>query len=165
MGEGTNRVSAGRTDGEPRKTDGEPRKMAREIESEITEVRSRLDRGLAELDRRRHELTDVRLQVRRHPMVAVVAGATVLAIVGGVAYAIYASRQRQKPLSKAARLREAISRMVDDPKKVAKSQPTVPEKILAAAGTAAATMLTKKLLERAFSAMTEQPEGTRAHAR
>ena len=155
MGEGTNRVSAGRTD-------GEPRKMTREIESEITEVRTRLDRGLAELDRRRHELTDVRLRVRRHPMVAVAAGATVLLLIGGVAYAIYASRQRQKPLPKAARLREALSRMVENPKKVAKSDLTVPEKILAAAGTAAATMLTKKLLERAFSAMTERPDLTRS---
>jgi len=154
MGEGTNRVSAGRTD-------GEPRKMTREIESEITEVRTRLDRGLAELDRRRHELTDVRLRVRRHPMVAVAAGATVLLLIGGVAYAIYASRQRQKPLPKAARLREALSRALDNPKKVAKSEPTVPEKILAAVGTVAATMLTKKLLERAFNTVGRQPEPSR----
>ena len=154
MGEGTNRVSVGRTN-------GEPRKVARELESEITEVRSRLDRGLAELDRRRHELTDVRLQVRRHPMVAVAAGATVLVLIGGVAYAIYASRQRQKPLPKAARLREALSRALDNPKKVAKSEPTVPEKILAAVGTVAATMLTKKLLERAFNTVGRQPEPSR----
>ena len=156
MGEGTNRVGAGRTN-------GEPRKVAREIESEIVEVRSRLDRQLAELDRRRHELTDVRLQVRRHPMIAVGAGVTVLALVGGVAYAIYASRQRQKPLSKAARFREALSRMTDKPEKVAKSQPTVQEKILAAIGTAAATMLTKKLLERAFDTLGQEPEPSRAH--
>jgi hypothetical protein len=155
MGEGTNRVNAGRTN-------GEPRKVAREIESEIQEARSRLDHGLAELDRRRHELTDVRLQVRRHPMVAVGAGVTVVLIIGGVAYAVWASRQRQKPLSKAARLREAISRMVDEPKKVAKSEPTVPEKILAAVGTAAATMLTKKLLERAFNSVGKEHENLRS---
>lgn len=155
MGEGTNRVNAGRSD-------GEPRKVAREIESEILEVRSRLDRQLAELDRRRHELTDVRLQVRRHPMVAAVAGITVLAVLGGVAYAVWAARQRQKPLSKAQRLREAISRMVDKPHKVAKSEPTVPEKVLAAVGTAAATMLTKKLLERAFDTLGQEREPSRA---
>jgi hypothetical protein len=155
MGEGTNRVSAERTD-------REPRKAAREIESEILDVRSRLDKELAELDRRRHELTDVRLQVRRHPMVAVVAGVTVLAVVGGVAYAVWAARQRQKPLSKAGRLREAISRMVDKPHKVAKSEPTVPKKILAAIGTAAATMLTKKLLERAFDTLGQEHEPSRS---
>ena len=155
MGEGTNRVS---TD---QRTDAEPRKP-REIESEITEVRSRLDRSLAELDRRRHELTDVRLQVKRHPMVAVAAGVTVVAILGGIGYAIWAARQRQKPIPKARRLREALSRMIEDPHKVAKSEPGVPEKILAAAGTAAATILTKKLLERAFNTVGQQREPARA---
>ncbi len=143
MGEGTDRVNGERAN-------REPRKMARELETEITEIRSRLDRSLAELDRRRHELTDVRLQVRRHPMVAVAAGVTVLALVGGVAYAVWASRQRNKPVSKARRLKHALSRMIDQPQKVAKAEPTVPEKILAAAGTAAATMLVKKMMERAF---------------
>jgi len=143
MGEGTDRVNGERAN-------GEPRKVARELETEITEIRSRLDRSLAELDRRRHELTDVRLQVRRHPMVAVAAGVTVLALVGGVAYAVWASRQRNKPVSKVRRLKHALSRMIDQPQKVAKPEPTVPEKILAAAGTAAATMLVKKMMERAF---------------
>jgi hypothetical protein len=151
MGEGTDRVNGQRAN-------GEPRKMARELETEITEVRTRLDRSLAELDRRRHELTDVRLQVRRHPMVAVAAGVTVLALVGGVAYAVWVARQRNKPVSKARRLRHALSRMIDEPHKVAKSEPTVPEKILAAAGTAAATILVKKMMERAFEGIgREQP--------
>ncbi len=148
MGEGTGRVSQ-------RRANGEPRKAARELETEITEIRSRLDRSLAELDRRRHELTDVRLQVARHPMVAAAAGATLLAIVGGVAYAVWASRQRNKPISKARRLKHALSRMIDEPHKVAKSEPTVPEKILAAAGTAAASILVKKLMERAFTLSSE----------
>jgi len=149
MGEGTDRVN-----GQP--ANGEPRKMARELETEITDIRTRLDRSLAELDRRRHELTDVRLQVTRHPMVAVAAGVTVLALVGGVAYAVWAARQRNRPLSKARRLRHALSRMIEEPQKVAKSEPTVPEKILAAAGTAAASILVKKLMERAFDAAGQQ---------
>ena len=120
------------------------------LETEITEIRSRLDRSLAELDRRRHELTDVRLQVKRHPVVTAAAGVALLAIVGGVAYAVWAARQRNKPMSKARRLKHALSRMIDEPHKVAKSEPTVPEKILAAAGTAAATILVKKAMERAF---------------
>jgi len=143
MGEGTDRVNHGHAK-------EAPRKAARELETEITEIRSRLDRSLAELDRRRHELTDVRLQVKRHPMAAVAAGATLLAIVGGVAYAVWAARQRNKPMSKARRLKHALSRMIDEPHKVAKSEPTVPEKILAAAGTVAATMIVKKMMERAF---------------
>jgi len=148
MGEGTGRVNQGRAN-------GEPRKAARELETEITEIRSRLDRSLAELDRRRHELTDVRLQVKRHPMAAVAAGAVVLALAGGVAYAVWASRQRNKPISKVRRLKHALSRMIDEPHKMAKSEPTVPEKILAAAGTAAATILVKKVMERAFTLSSE----------
>jgi hypothetical protein len=148
MGEGTGRVN-GTQAGQ------EPRKAARELETEITEIRSRLDRSLAELDRRRHELTDVRLQVKRHPMVTVAAGVTVLALFGGVAYAVWASRQRNKPMSKARRLKHALARMIDEPHKVAKSEPTVPEKVLAAAGTAAATILVKKLMERAFTLSNE----------
>jgi hypothetical protein len=144
MGEGTGRVNQ-------RHGNGEPRKAARELETEITEIRSRLGRSLAELDRRRHELTDVRLQIERHPMAAVAAGAVVLALAGGVAYAVWASRQRNRPISKARRLKHALSRMIEEPHKVAKSEPSVPEKILAAAGTAAATILVKKLMERAFT--------------
>jgi hypothetical protein len=145
MGEGTDRVNGERAN-------GEPRKVARELETEITDIRTRLDRSLAELDKRRHELTDVRLQVKRHPMVAVAAGVTVLALLGGVAYAVWAARERNKPVSKARRLKHALGRMMDEPHKVAKSEPTVPEKILAAAGTAAATIIVKKLMERAFDA-------------
>ena len=148
MGEGANRVN-------PR-ANGEPRKMARELEGEITEIRSRLDHSLAELDRRRHELTDVKLQVRRHPGVVIAAGATVLALLGGMAYAIYLSRQRHKPVSKARRLRHAFARMVDEPEKVAKSLPSVVEKVVAAVGATAATMLTKKLLERALDGLGQQ---------
>ena len=155
MGEGTDRVNGQRTD-------GEPRKMARELETEITEIRTRLDRSLAELDRRRHELTDVRLQVRRHPMVTAVAGLTLLALLGGVAYSVWAARQRNKPVSKARRLKHALSRMIDEPHKVAKSEPTVPEKILAAAGTAAATILVKKMMERAFDTAGRQRPANRA---
>ena len=155
MGEGTDRVNGERAN-------GEPRKVARELETEITEIRTRLDRSLAELDKRRHEMTDVKLQVRRHPMVAVAAGVTVLALLGGVAYAVYAARERNKPVSKARRLKHAIGRMMDEPEKVAKAEPTVGKKILAAAGTAAATMIVKKLMERAFDAAGRE---TRAPAR
>jgi hypothetical protein len=129
-----------------------PRKAARALESEITEIRSRLDVSLAELDRRRHELSDVRLQVRRHPRAVAVAGVVALGLLGGIAYAIYAARQRNKPISKAKRLRRAIARMIDRPEQVAKgTDPTVSEKILGALGATAATMLTRKLIEEAFN--------------
>jgi len=135
MGEGADRVNNG----------------THHIEGEIAEIRGRLDQSLAELDRRRHEATDVKLQIRRHPGAVAVAGGVVLLLLGGVAYAIWAAQKRERPVNKAKRLKLALSRMIDDPQKVAKAEPTVPEKILAAAGTAAATILTKKIIERAMN--------------
>jgi hypothetical protein len=135
MGEGADRVNNG----------------THHIEGEIAEIRGRLDQSLAELDRRRHEATDVKLQIRRHPGAVAVAGGVVLLLLGGVAYAIWAARKRERPVNKAKRLKLALSRMIDEPQKVAKAEPTVPEKILAAAGTAAATFLTKKIIEKAMN--------------
>jgi hypothetical protein len=149
MGEGADGVN-----GQTSMTNGHD---SQQIEGEISEIRGRLDESLAELDRRRHEATDIKLQIRRHPGAAAVAGGVVLLLLGGVAYAIWAARQREKPMSKAKRLKLAVSRMIDEPQKVAKAEPTVSEKILAAAGTAAATLLTKKLIERAVNAAGRKP--------
>jgi hypothetical protein len=73
----------------------------------------------------------VKLQARRHPAAVAVAGVVVLGLLGGVAYAIYAARQRNKPVSKARRLRRALAQLTDRPEEVARrTEPTVPEKIL-----------------------------------
>ena len=127
----------------------------REIERDIEHARVRLDRSLAELDRRRHELTDVRLQMRKHPAVFIGAGAVVLLMLGGVGFVIYRSRKREELPQKAKRLRIAIGRAVDEPQKVARSQPPVWEKILAAVGTTIAVNLTKKMVERTWNQTVE----------
>lgn len=145
MGEGTARVN-GNGAAEP--------KAPREIEREIEHLRTRLDRSLAELDRRRHELTDVRLQMRKHPRVFIGAGAAVALVVGGMAFAIWRSRKREELPQKAKRLRIAIGRAVDDPKKVARGEAPVWEKIVGAVGTTIAVSLTKKMLERAWNSTT-----------
>jgi hypothetical protein len=123
----------------------------REIEREIDHLRTRLDRSLAELDRRRHELMDVRLQMRKHPAVFIGAGAVVALMLGGVAFAIYRSRKREQLPQKAHRLRIALGRAVDNPKKVARGEAPVWEKIAAAVGTTITVNLTKKMLERAWN--------------
>ncbi|TMB32014.1 MAG: hypothetical protein E6J61_08340 [Deltaproteobacteria bacterium] len=128
-----------------------PENGPHELEGEISEIRGRLDHSLAELDRRRHEATDIKLQIRRHPGAVAAAGGVVLLLLGGVAYAIWAAHRREQPMNKVKRLRLAVSRMIDEPQKVAKAEPTVPEKILAAASTVAATMITRKLIERAMN--------------
>jgi len=127
----------------------EPRKP-REIERDIEHLRTRLDRSLAELDRRRHELTDIRLQMRKHPAVFIGAGAAVVLLLGGVGFAIYRSRKREQMPEKAKRLRIAIGRAVDEPHKVARGEAPVWEKILAAVGTTIAVNVTKKIIERTW---------------
>ena len=119
MGEGTVRIAV---------------KPPRQIEREIGMLRTRLDRSLAELDRRRHELANVRVQLRRHPVVLAGAGGLVLLLVGGVAFTVWRAHEREQP---------------DDPEKVARP---VWEKLLAAVGITIAVSLTRKLLDRLIRA-------------
>jgi hypothetical protein len=123
----------------------------REIEAEIEHLRTRLDRSLSELDRRRHELMDVKLQLRRHPEALVVAGGVALLLFGGVAYSIYRARQRDEPFRQARRFRIAVGREVDNPQRVARREPGIGEKILGAVATTIAVALTKKLIERTIN--------------
>jgi hypothetical protein len=126
-------------------------KPPREIEREIEHLRTRLDRSLAELDRRRHELTDVKLQMRKHPQVFIGAGAAVALLLGGIGFAVWRSRKREELPNKARRIRIAFGRASDEPEKVARGEAPAWEKILAAVGTTIAVSVTKKLLERAWS--------------
>jgi hypothetical protein len=123
----------------------------REIERDIEHFRTRLDGSLAELDRRRHELMDVRLQMRRHPAVFAGAGVVVMLILGGVGYAIYRSRKRDELPRKTRRLRIAVGRAVDKPEKVARGEAPIWEKMVAAAGVTIATSLAAKLVERTWN--------------
>jgi hypothetical protein len=128
----------------------EEARSPREIERDIEHLRTRLDRSLAELDRRRHELTDIKLQMRKHPAVFIGAGAVVVLALGGIGFAIYRSRKREEMPQKAKRLRIAIGRAVDEPHKVARGEAPVWEKIVAAIGTTIAVNLTKKIIERTW---------------
>jgi hypothetical protein len=122
------------------------------IEGRIGLLRQELGDLVAELDRRRHEATDIRLQVKRHPMIAGAAAVTVAAAIGGiVAFAVWNARRRERPIEKARRARRAMQRLMDDPEHLAR-EPSIMEKVLAAAGTAAASLLVKRVLDRTMPA-------------
>ena len=152
MGEGTSRLNNG--NGTAKGPAGEPRAPS-EIEHDIEHLRTRLDHSLAELDRRRHELTDIRLQMRKHPAVFIGAGAVVALMLGGVGFAIWRSHKREQIPQKARRLRIAFGRAVDKPEKVARGDAPVWEKVLGAVGTTIAVSLTKKLIERTWNQTVE----------
>jgi hypothetical protein len=130
---------------------GTPGVEPRALEKDIEHLRTRLDRSLAELDRRRHELTDLRLQVRKHPRVVAGAAGLVVVLLGGVAFTAWRAHEKQKPAAKARGFRIAIGRAVDKPEKIARGEAPTWKKILAAVSTTLAVSLTKKLLDRAWN--------------
>ena len=146
MGERTSRLTDGNGKAEPR--------PPREIEREIESLRTRLDRSLAELDRRRHELTDIRLQMRKHPAVFIGAGVAVALMLGGVGFAIYRSRKHEDLPQKTKRLRIAGRRALDRAK-VVRAEPPVWQKMAAAVGTTIAVRLAKKMVERSWNQTVE----------
>ena len=129
-----------------------PREATRQLEGDIAALRKELGTLVSELDRRRHELVDVKLQLRRHAGGAVLTGVALVAAATGIVWLkVWQAQRRRHPLAKAGRLGEAVSRMIARPERVA-AEPTVPGKILTAAATAAVAALVKRGLEWMFHA-------------
>jgi hypothetical protein len=127
-----------------------PRENSRLLEGEIAVLRDELTGLVAELDRRRHELTDYKLQARRHVVGITLTGAGLLASAAGFVWlSVWRSRRRSQATARMGRLREAVSRMVDRPDRVA-SGPGIPARILTAAANAAVATAIKKVLERSL---------------
>ena len=96
------------------------KRIAPRLQGEVRQLRRQLDETLAELDLRRRELTNWRLQVRRHWRALAACGAVAA---GTVAWLVYRHRERERPLGKVRRLRRALARMIDNPDAVARSSP------------------------------------------
>jgi len=132
-----------------------PRETALELGEEIAAVRQDLDMLLAEADRRRHEVMDVRLQLRRHTATAALTGMVTL---GGVAAIVRLGvrwrRQRKRLSARAGRLRQAVSRMVDQPHRVA-VEPTFLGRIVTAIVISAAASLVNSLVKTAVEQLLE----------
>ncbi len=110
MGEAADRV----------KKDGSPEHAVRRVSGEIDALRNDLGNLVAELDRRRHEMFDLGLQARRHPVAIAVAAATAALVAGGlIAVAIRARRRRRSPAARAREARRALARLLDHPQRVA----------------------------------------------
>jgi len=135
-----------RTNSHPR--GASPRESSRQIEGEIALLREELGGLVAELDRRRHELMDIKLQARRHALGAALTGVGLLASAAGFVWlGAWRARRRRTVTARLGRLREAVSRMVERPERVA-TERGIPAKILATAASAAAATAIKKVLER-----------------
>jgi hypothetical protein len=125
-----------------------------ELEREVEDIRDNITGIVGELDRRRHDLLDWRLQLRKHgPVLVAVTAGWVLAF--GMTMAVGAARRRKRnrPLEKARRLRQALSRMVAHPELVAQPQPGIGRKVLAAAVSATVGALAKTLIQELASSL------------
>jgi hypothetical protein len=129
---------------------GSGNEKAEALQQDIDRLRGELANTVGELDRRRHDLLDVRAQLRRHPLpIALVAVALLAVAGGGIALGVMQRRRKQRLGARLERLQEALGRMVAKPNRVATDQ-GVGRKIVAAAGAAAASLTAKKLVGRAF---------------
>ena len=138
--------------------DGSSSEHAEALQRDIERIRDDLANTVGELDRRRHELFDVRGQLRRHPVPIVLVGAALLALAaGGIALAMSRRHRRQRLPARLERLREALQRMVAKPNRVA-TNPGVGRRIVAAAGGAAASLAAKKLVAKVFREQASKQE-------
>jgi hypothetical protein len=113
------------------------------VSSEIEALRGDLGSIISELDRRRHELFDIRLQMRRHPVVVVAAVGTAALLLGSLVAVMVRDRQRRKqPATRAREARRALARLLDHPHRVA-AEPSMAAKIATAAGTAAGSVVAR----------------------
>lgn len=139
---------------------GSSDEKAEALQRDIDRIRSEVANTVGELDRRRHDLLDVRGQLRRHPLpIALVAAALLGVAAGGIALGVMHQRRRQRLGARLERLQEALGRMVAKPNRVATDQ-GVGRKIVAAAGAAAASLTAKKLVARAFRDQPKQSPAT-----
>jgi hypothetical protein len=138
-----------------------------QLEVEITSLRDELGALVGELDYRRHELLDVKLQLRRHAWKVATAGLGLAAGIAGVAWlGVSRARRRRTLMSKAFRLREGVGRMINRPERVA-TDPTMAEKVFTVAASAVLAAVARKAVEviaRRATGWDSGPSARRAHS-
>jgi len=127
MGEGTNGV-----------TGADERVAAEELEQRVALIREHMTDVVSELDYRRHELFDVKGQLKKHAgLVAAIGGGVLLLTGGAIGWSVYKSRKAKA---------EARKRTLFGPRIVKVSQyESIWHKIASAAAGVLATMAAKAL--------------------
>jgi hypothetical protein len=124
--------------------------QAEALQNDIDRTRGNLDVMLNELDRRRRRLFNLPEQLSRHAIALAIIGVGLLgAVTGSWALAVRRRRRRDTIGARITRLRQAVARMVDAPERVARS-PSPSAKIATAGATALASVVAKRLAERAL---------------
>jgi hypothetical protein len=120
-----------------------------ELERDVEDIRDNMTGLVTELDRRRHEVLDWRKQLRRNARPLAIATLGLVVLLGGMAgLSVWRRRRRNRPLAKARRLRDALSRMIEHPELVAQPRPSIANKALGAAVSSVAGVVAKSVTER-----------------
>ena len=123
-----------------------------ELEHEVEEIRENMTEIVGELDRRRHEVFDLGSQLRKNAAPLAVAGLGIVLIsAGATTLSVRRRRRRNRPLAKARRFGEALSRMIAHPELVAQPRPSIGKRAFGAVVTAVAGTLAKTFTERLTS--------------
>jgi hypothetical protein len=127
-----------------------PREVARRLDRDIDAVRDELSGLVSELKRRGRDALDVKLQLKRHgPEIALAAAGVVAAAVATAWLGAHRTRRRDRLPARAGRLRQAVSRMIDRPERVAVDpRPSVIAQIATAAATSVVVAITKRAVNR-----------------
>ncbi|HET6439769.1 MAG TPA: hypothetical protein VFG59_17010 [Anaeromyxobacter sp.] len=132
--------------------DGSPDEVGR-VSGEIDLLRREVGSLVTELDRRRHEMLDLRLQARRHPLVVLFAGTAAALVLAGLLSSTLRGRSRRKrPGARARETRRALGRLLEHPQRVAE-EPRVATRIATAAGVAAGSAVARHLARRVMARM------------
>ena len=124
-------------------------KRPEELQREIETIRENIGGLVSEIDHRRHDLFNVGSKLRKHGMSLAIGGVALISVAaGGLLLARHRARVRQSLPARAARIKAALVRVVDHPERQAPPPQSIGLKILAAAGTAAASILVRRLLQR-----------------
>jgi hypothetical protein len=122
------------------------RETARRLDGEIARSREELSALTAELDRRRHEILDVRGQVKRHALGASMTGAALTGAAFAVRWlAVQHVRRRARLTARAGRLGAAVTRIIETPERVATGM-TIWRKVIAAVATAVSVTAARALI-------------------
>jgi hypothetical protein len=129
------------------------------LEQQIDSIRRNLTGIVRELDHRRHDLTDVKMQIDKHKPELLAAAGSVVVVAGVVgAVAFFVSRRSKKLGVRATHMRKAIGRILEDPNRLARKEPSIWKKLATGLIAAALGAAVKKVTSVAIDEVRAKPK-------
>ncbi len=118
------------------------------LEQDVLDLRTRLEDLLDELARRRAELTDLGLQVRRHPAAFGITTALIVALAAAVITLVVRRRRlNRRPMARLRRMVQGLMYLLEHPKRLTRREPGMGKRAFGAAGRQLAAPFARRLAE------------------